>query len=85
MDINKDFYDEIIHHFSNVAYDTYQILANAKSNTLLVYINAQWWQKMGQPKTFMGQKVVPMQLGDAVGIPMFIDWATEENGVYDEV
>ena len=82
--MNKDIADEIIHRFLNAAYDTCQTLADAEPNTLLVYMTKDWWKKMGKPKTFMGQKVVPMQLGDAMGIPMFIDWATEENGVYDD-
>lgn len=78
--MNKDIADEIVHRFLNAAYDTCQTLADAEPNTLLIYMAKDWWKKMGKPKTFMGQKVIPMTFGDAVPMPMFLDMATEENG-----
>lgn len=84
MNANEITYDEIFNHFSKYAYDICQILVNAEPSALLACINVQWWQSMGKPKTFLGQKVVPMQLGDVVELPMFIDWATKENGVHED-
>lgn len=81
MNTNEAIYDKILSYFSKYAYDICQTLANAEPNTLRVCVNVQWWQKMGMPKTLLGQKIVPMEFGDIVGLPMFIDWTMEENGV----
>ena len=80
----KEEFEDILYRFIKIGCDTCQTLADAEPHTLLVYMAVEWWKEIGSPKTFLGQKVVPMQLGDAMGIPMFIDWATKENGVHED-